>query len=134
MATDTLKGAETADSMLRTAMHRAGSTTRRALDAVRNRIEEPYLLTDAAGPERRRLGRADVKVALLGYIDSHFHNRTTRDGTILNVSRELLVEDLTSLIMEMEDRLFEAAGPLPAAPAVPKTNTSYGTPPGGDDE
>lgn len=129
MATDTLKGSEAADSMLRTAMHRAGNTTRRALDAVRNRIEEPYLLTDAAGPERRRLGRADVKVALLGYIDSHFHNRTTRDGTILNVSRELLVEDLTSLIMEMEDRLFEAAGPgpLPAAPA-PKPAVSHGMP------
>lgn len=126
MAIDTMKGTEQ-DNPLRTAMSRAGSTTRRALDGLMrgNRTGEPFALEEA--PDRRRLGRADVKVAFLGYIDAHFHNRTTRDGTILNVSRELLVEDLTSIIMEMEDRLFEGAGPAPAAVA-PKSQ-SYGAPP-----
>jgi len=104
MATDLHKSSE---NPLRTAMDRAGDIAGRALGRGRNG-EEPYELTEMAD-DRRPMGRVAAKLEVLSYIDAIFTRRTPTDGTIVAVSRERLIEDLTDIFMKLDNTLLEAS-------------------------
>lgn len=106
------------DSKLRKAMDRAGDITQQLREKMSkpNHREEPYVLTDAM-VERRRFKRVEVKIGLLSYVNSVFRQRTQSDGMILQPSLERFVEELTDLVLEMEQRLCED----PIQPMQPAT-------------
>jgi len=106
MAVDTHKG-DVASNPLRTAMDRAGDKLGGLASSFSGRPalareEGPLELTEVA--EAPPLKRLDVKLALLNYVDANFRQRTSSDGTILAPSRELLVEQLTNLVMQLQDQ------------------------------
>jgi hypothetical protein len=114
MAIDIEKPGDAKPSPLRTAMDRAGGAVQKLMrEASAAPVEGDVLeLTDVVEktqePGRRMLRRVDIKVQLLSYIDSQFRQRTTSDGTILAVSREKLVEELTDLMVELDERVTAA--------------------------
>lgn len=110
MATDVMKGMEGGESPLRMAMDRASDTVKGAAKRFLgdgHTREEPLHLTGDMMVGRRRLRRVEVKLELLSYVDAQFRQRTSSDGTVLAPSREQLVEDLTNLVLKLEDKLFE---------------------------
>lgn len=114
---------------------RPESGLRRALSAASDAVDnfkqrgrsgnEEYVLTAEDMVDRAPLDRVKVKVGVLGYIDSIFQNRTKTDGVILSTSRERLVEELTNLVLNLD----EVNAKLAAQPPV-KPSESYGRPAG----
>lgn len=102
-------------SELSAALNRAGS----AVSLTGSAGEEPEILREDAviaasgvGPVSTvptALRKVDVKYEVAGYIEHCFTCRTTEDGTILSVSKERLVEDVTRLLMELVERKNEEA-------------------------
>lgn len=86
---------------LQEAMSRAGA----GLNTYLKPRDEPMVLSEEL--ERRPIRRVDAKLSILHYVDSVFRQRTSHDGSVLGVSREQLIEDLTGLIVELDNRALE---------------------------
>lgn len=97
MAIDTHKEIPSAPNPLKMAMNRAGDMMTRKKDGPE---EDTLELTEAL--ERRPFRRVEVKLEVLSYINAQFRQRTASDGTVLAPSLELLVEQLTDLVMNIE--------------------------------
>lgn len=54
--------------------------------------------------QRLPINRVDIKVEVAAFIDHHFINRTSNDGTVLQLSKERLTEELTNLFHSLETR------------------------------
>lgn len=99
---------------LQEAMSRAGA----GLNTYLKPRDEPMMLSEEL--ERRPIRRVDAKLAILHYVDSVFRQRTSHDGSVLGVSREQLIEDLTGLIVDLDNRALEE--PRKTAPAQVEEN------------
>jgi hypothetical protein len=53
--------------------------------------------------ERLKINRVDIKIEVSAFVDRHFIARTGNDGTILELSKERLVEGLTDLFSGLEE-------------------------------
>jgi len=127
MAIDTNKGDATPENMLRRAMDRAGDIAQRGLRAQPRNEEGPMEMTEADIVDRRAsIRRVDIKVAMVSYIDSVFRSRTPQDGTIVGVSREQLLQELTELVVELDERAMQ--GTPPTNPMKPKILHGHGEP------
>lgn len=63
--------------------------------------------------ERLAIRRVDIKVEVAAFIDHHFETRTDLDGTVLKLSREKLVEELTVLFYGLEERASQIEDQFP---------------------
>lgn len=54
--------------------------------------------------ERLPIQKVSIKLEVANYIDRVFATRTQQDGTILVVSKETLIEELTRLFVSLEDQ------------------------------
>lgn len=130
MAVDTFKGDAGPENALRQAMNRAGNVANNVMRAA-TRAQPPQgdnlemTEMDVVSPDRRTIRRVDIKVSLVSYIDSVFRARTPQDGTIVGVSREQLLQELTELFVELDERASQPAAP---SPAKVKAAHSYGEP------
>jgi hypothetical protein len=127
MAIDTFKGTEPAENTLRTAMSRAGEAASGVVNRMKSlatAADEPLELTEIVD-DRRLLNRVAVKTEVLSYVSSVFRQRTSTDGTILAVSYEQLVQELTDLVLGLDSK---AQGSY--APPVPtkKQHHTHGEP------
>ena len=108
------------ESKLRQAMSAAADVVD-GFKQRRNGGEGELVLTEEM-IDRRPLDRVKVKVGVLQYIDSIFQNRTKTDGVILATRRERLVEELTNLVLNLDEAETNKLLP-PAKPA-----SDYGRP------
>lgn len=53
--------------------------------------------------ERLKINRVDIKIEVSSFIERHFIARTGNDGTILELSKEQLIEGLTTLFYGLEE-------------------------------
>lgn len=94
-----------AESDLRTALERANVGGSHSLPAeprgnsVVEQLERGSMLV-----QRLPIKRVDIKVEVAAFIDHHFMSRTVNDGTVLVLSKETLVEELTTLFHSLEQR------------------------------
>ncbi len=101
-----------------------GGDVRQAMKAATQRLgefmrkEEPLVLDDLA--DRRGLRRIDAKLAMINYVEAKFRQRTASDGSILAVSKERLIEELTEVVMELEDRM----NPVQPIKTEPRANAT----------
>lgn len=53
--------------------------------------------------ERLKITKVDIKIEVSAFIERHFIGRTQNDGTIIELSKEKLIENLTELFYGLEE-------------------------------
>ncbi len=104
------QGSTLLESELRQALQRADSNARGSMGLGLPAIM-PYmshqLAIDTPGTmivERLPITKVDIKVEVAAFIEQNFISRTGQDGTIISLSKEILVEELTGLFYALEER------------------------------
>lgn len=75
--------------------------------------------------ERLPIRRVDVKVEVAAFIDHNFLSRTEMDGTVLHLSRERLIEELTALFCGIEERASETGEQFQKKQPMDRNNSHH---------
>lgn len=95
------------ESELRIALARAEGNNTRPLGYPALLPHVKQLPVEAPGTmivERLPINRVDIKIEVSAFIEHHFLSRTANDGSIISLSKESLIEELTGLFYALEER------------------------------